>query len=134
MDKWGETIGGVIGQVTGGGRLLGGASAGVGGILGSLIPGAGPLGQAIGAALLPAITDGFAGLFDDAEEAKKEADESVTQASTGPRRLQVRQTHNHIGQVVVEVDAVLTDHNPDIDALADELGLRVEQKLHELSV
>ena len=133
LDKWGETVGDVIGQLTGGGRVLGGGSAALGGILGSLIPGAGPVGQVIGASLLPAITDGFASLFSDAEEAQAEATEAATGAMGG-QRLNVRQTHNHIGQVVVEVGAVLSDHNPDIEKLADELFLRVEQKLHELSV
>ena len=126
LAQWGETVGAVVGQLAGGGGLLGGASAGVGGILGSLVPGAGPVGQAIGAALLPAITDGFKGLFSD-------VDEAATQAATGGRRIQVRTTHNHIGQVVAEIDAVLTE-KADVEELMDEVGQRLEQKLHELSV
>ena len=72
-------------------------------------------------------------MFSGAEETQAEATEAATD-TMGGRRLNVRQAYNHIGQVVVEVDAVLSDHNPDIEKLADELGLRVEQKLHELSV
>ena len=53
-----------------------------------------------------------------------EATEAATGAMGG-QRLNVRQTYNHIGQVVVEVDAVLSDHNPDIEKLAAELFLRV---------
>ena len=124
LDQFGETVGAVVGQLAGGGGLLVFACARAGGILSSFIPSAGPVGQAIGASLLPG---------SGAEETQAEA----TEAATGPmggRRLNVRQTHNHIAQVVVEVDAVLNDHNPDIEKLADELVLRVEQKLHELSV
>ena len=44
LDQFGETVGAVVGQLAGGGRLLGGACARAGGILSSFIPGAGPVG------------------------------------------------------------------------------------------
>ena len=106
LDQFGETVGAVVSQLAGGSGLLGGASAGGGGILGSLISGARPVGQAIGASLLPVVTEGVRSMFAGAEETQTEATEAATGAMGG-RRLNVRQTYNHIGQVVVEVDAIL---------------------------
>ena len=72
LDKWDETIGVVIGQVTGGGGLLGGASAGVGGILGSLIPCAATE-SSDWCALLPVVTEEGRSMVSGVEETQGES-------------------------------------------------------------
>lgn len=96
LKKYGDTLGAVLGQATSG-DFLGAGAAGVGRFLGSLIPGAGPPGQALGASLVPAVTDGFRSLFSDTEDAKDGMAETASPPAGGGRRIGIRQTTNHNG-------------------------------------
>ena len=143
VQKWEESVGGyaavfsgLVSQLAQGGGLGGGFGSLLGGGLGLVVgagsPQAGLLGASLGGEVGSAIADAITGNNELNESVKESM--SPESGGVGPRRLHVRNTHNHIGQVVIEVDAVLSDHNPDIEKIADELGQRLEQELHKMSV